>query len=59
MIMQLKPKEYRLQVYKRTCYIFRYSSKGITETAETKIKIDVTKIDGKNFFWLLQMLTWC
>ena len=35
--------EYRLQVYKQTCYLFQYPSKVVTETAVAKIKIDITK----------------
>ena len=39
--------EYRLQGYKQTCYLFLYPSKGVTETADAKIKIGVTKNDDK------------
>ena len=38
--------EYRLQVYKQT-YLLQYLSKFVTETAEAKIKIGVTKNDVK------------
>ena len=39
--------EYRLQVYKQTYYLLQYLSKFVTETAEAKIKIGVTKNDVK------------
>ena len=39
--------EYRLQVYKQTCYLFQYSSKVVTETTRAKIKISLTESDDK------------
>ena len=37
--------KYRLQIYKQTCYLFQYSTKVVTETADAKIEIGVVKND--------------
>ena len=40
-------KKDRLQVYKQTCCLFQNPSKAVTETADPKIQIDITKNDDK------------
>ena len=67
MIMQLDPKgknsrssiyiskssfQHRLEVYKQTCHFFQYP-KIVTETADAKIKIGVTKKDEKEILWVI------
>ena len=45
--------EYRLRAYKQTNYLFQYSSKDVTETADAKIKISVTKNDEKEILFVI------
>ena len=39
--------EYRLEVYNQTCYLLQYPSKVVTETADEKIEIGITKNDDR------------
>ena len=39
--------KYRLEVYNQTCYLLQYPSKVVTETADEKIEIGITKNDDR------------
>ena len=45
--------EYRLQVYKQTCYLVQYPPKVVTKTADAKIKICVINSGDKEILFVI------